>query len=110
VLQSTFRNTIHWGIIYWQPTPNPALPHQPLEYGTSLPNFPSTNDPFKLIGYVDAAHGNDLCHHCSTTGYGFMLAGGIFAYRCKTQSITATNLTEAKLLAAVSAGKVTKYL
>jgi hypothetical protein len=107
------RNTIDWGIIYWRTKPNPLLPHiplTPLEYDSSLPDFPSTTDPFQLIGYVDAAHGNDLRHRRSTTGYGFMLAGGVVAYRCKTQSITATSSTEAKFLAAVSAGKVTKYL
>jgi hypothetical protein len=50
-----------------------------------LPDISSINDPFQLIGYVDAAHGNDLRHRCSTTGYGFsMLAGGVVAYRCKT--------------------------
>jgi hypothetical protein len=39
-----------------------------------------------------------------------MLAGGVIAYRCKTQSITATSSTEAEFIAAVSAGKVAKYL
>jgi hypothetical protein len=59
------RTTIVWGIIYWRPAPNPALPHIPLEplvYNSSLPNFPSTSDPLQLIRYVDAAHGNNLRH------------------------------------------------
>jgi hypothetical protein len=37
-----------------------------------------------------------------------MLAGGVTAYRCKTQSNTATSSTEAEFVAAVSAFKVTK--
>jgi hypothetical protein len=57
------RHTINWGIFYWRSAPNPNLPHTPLEpliYDSSLPPFPSTTDHFQLIGYVDAAHGNDL--------------------------------------------------
>ena len=46
----------------------------------------------------------------STTGYGFTLAGGVIAYRCSTQSITATSSTEAEFIAAVSAAKVAIYL
>jgi hypothetical protein len=57
-----------------------------------------------------ASHANDLRERRSTTGYAFLLAGGVVAYRSKTQSITATSSTEAEFLAAVSSGKVAKYL
>jgi hypothetical protein len=83
---------------------------EPLIYDSSLPEFPSTSDAFQLIGYVDSAHGNDLCHRQSTAGNGFMLADGVIAYHCKTKSITATSSTEAEFIAAVSGGKVTKYI
>jgi hypothetical protein len=105
-------STIDWGIPYWRSTPAMSLPNIPIvqpTYDTQLHAFPQATDPFKLTGYVDAAHANDLCNRCSTTGYGFFLAGGTIAYRCKTQSITATSLTEAEIIAAVSAAKVARY-
>jgi hypothetical protein len=38
------------------------------------------------------------------------MSGGNIAYRSKTQSLTATSSTEAKFIATVSSGKVSKYL
>jgi hypothetical protein len=107
------RNTLDWGILYWRPTDMPSLPLVPLKFPIpkdDLPTFPLFSDPFLLTGYVDAAHANELVKRRSTTGYGFMLAGGIVAYRSKTQTITATSSTEAEFIAAVSAAKVAKYL
>jgi hypothetical protein len=80
-------------------TPDPALP-----------SCPTTSHHLHLIRYVNASHGNDLRHCRSTTGYAFILAGGAIDYRSKMQTITATSLTEAKFIAAVSAAKVAKYL
>jgi hypothetical protein len=107
------RNTIDWGIIYWRSAPNAAFPAVPLEVllpDPALPTFPSVASHLQLVGYVDAAHGNDLRQRRSTTGYCFMLSGGAIAYRSKTQTITATSSTEAEFIAAVSSAKVAKYL
>jgi hypothetical protein len=107
------RNTIDWGIIYWRPAPNLSLPEVLLtlaEFNATLPPFPSRSSPFQLRGFVDASHANDLRNRRSTTGYGFLLACGVVAFRCKTQSITATSSTDAEFLAAVAAAKVAKYL
>jgi hypothetical protein len=76
----------------------------------ALPDFPPAKSHLQLVGFVDAAHGNDLRHRRSTTGYCFMLSGGPIAYRSKTQTITATSSTEAEFIAAVSSAKVAKYL
>jgi hypothetical protein len=107
------RNTLNWGIIYWRPAPHHALPDVPLtlaEYDPQLPPFPASTSPFQLRGFVDASHANDLRNRRSTTGYGFLLAAGVIAYRCHTQTITATSSTEAEFLAAVEAAKIAKYL
>jgi hypothetical protein len=107
------RNTIDWGIIYWRPAPSPTLNPVPLtllENDGQLPPFPPSTSPFQLRGFVDASHANDLRNRRSTTGYGFLLASGVVAYRCHTQTITATSSTEAEFLAAVEAAKVAKYL
>jgi hypothetical protein len=107
------RNTVDWGIIYWRPAASPTLPDVPLillEYDAQLPPFPPSSSPFQLRGFVDASHANDLRNRRSTTGYGFLLACGVIAYRCHTQTITATSSTEAEFLAAVEAAKVAKYL
>jgi hypothetical protein len=107
------RNTIAWGIHYWRPAPNSLLPVVDLpapDFPSSLPPFPLVTEAFQLTGYVDASHGNDLHQRRSTTGYGFTFAGGVVAYRSKTQTITATSSTEAEFIAAVAAAKVAKYL
>ena len=76
----------------------------------TLPPFPTTGKEARLIAFFDAAHGNDLRNRRSTTGYAFVLSGGVISYRCKTQSITATSSTEAEFLAAVLTAKQAKYL
>ena len=62
----------------------------------------------QLITHVDAAHANELRQRRSTTGYGCCLAGGVVAYRSRTQSICTQSSTEAELIAANAAAKVTK--
>jgi hypothetical protein len=106
------RATMDWGIHYWRPSPRHELPEVP--FSAPVPDVdtvvPQATSFLELVGYVDSAHANDLRQRRSTTGYGFMLAGGVVAWRTKTQSITATSSTEAEFLAAVSAAKVAKYL
>ena len=107
------RRTINWGITYRKsvPTPDlPASPDIPLAAADDLPDFPRPSSPLQLLGFVDAAHANDLRSRRSTTGYAFTLCGGAVSYRTKTQSITATSSTEAEFLAAVLAAKHAKYL
>ena len=64
----------------------------------------------RLTAFFDAAHGNNLRNRRSTTGYAFVLSGGVISYRCKTQSITATSSTEAEFLSAVLTAKQAKCL
>jgi hypothetical protein len=82
----------------------------PLSHPDNLPPFPSTDSDDQLVGFVDAAHVNDLHNHCSTAGYAFVLCGGAVSYHSKMQSITATSSMEAEFLAAVFAAKHAKYL
>jgi len=63
-----------------------------------------------LITHVDEAHVNELRQRRSTTGHRCCLAGGVVAYRSRTQSICAQTSTEAELIAANAAAKVTKCL
>ena len=107
------RRTIDWGIIYTKTTPNEFLPasrHPQLELPADLPSFPQPSYPLQLQCFVDAAHAHDLRNRRSTTGYGFLLCGGVVSYQTKTQSITATSSTEAEFLAAVVAAKHARYL
>ena len=64
----------------------------------------------QLVGFVDAAHANDLRRRRSTSGYAFLLGTGVISYRSKTQPTTATSSTEAEFIAAVAAAKHAKYL
>ena len=108
------RETIDFGVIYTKSTFHSDLPASTHPRVTvedpTLPSFPLPSSLLELVGYVDAAHANDLRKRRSTTGYVFMLAGGPIAYRCTTQSITATSSTEAEFLAAVLAAKQVRYL
>jgi hypothetical protein len=75
------------GIRFRSPAPCPSLPPDsvfPLtSYPSSLPLFPQA--PLStLVGFVDAAHANDLRQRRSTTGFAFLLAGGgAVAYKSK---------------------------
>ena len=106
-------HTIDWGIVYHKTVPTkslPALTHIPLKAEKDLPEFPSSTYPHQLLGFVDAAHANDLCNHCSMTGYTFTMCGGAMSYCTKTQSITATSSTEAEVLVCVLTAKHAKYV
>jgi len=107
------RQTQDWGIYYWRSQPVeglPDVPFTPMTYDESLPTIPSPTSLHQLVTHVDAAHANELRQRRSTTGYGCCLAGGVVAYRSRTQSICAQSSTEAELIAANAAAKVTKYL
>ena len=107
------RQTKSWGIMYWRPHPLHHLPfieHNIPPKDLSLPKVPSTTNPFQLCGFVDAAYANDLRKRRSTTGYAFILCGGVVAYKTQTQKLTATSSTEAEFYAAVTAAKVARYL
>ena len=83
---------------------------EPIPVDDKLPVYPKTNKPNKLVGYVDAAYGNDPKKQRSTTGYAFTYSGGAIVYRSKAQSIIALSSTETELIAAVTAAKTARYI
>jgi hypothetical protein len=84
------------------------MPH-PVPLESYLPLFPVV--PLdQLTAFVDAAYANDKQNRRSTTRYAFTLAGGVIAYKSKTQSITATSSPEAEFLAAVVTAKAARFL
>jgi len=107
------RQTQDWGIMHWRSEPVETLPEVPyvsMMFDDTLPIIPPPSHLRQLITHVNATHANELRQHWSTTGYGCCLAGGGVAYRSRTQSICAQSSTEAELIAANAAAKVTKYL
>jgi len=107
------RQTQDWGIMHWCSEPVaslPEVPYVPMKFDDSLPVIPPPAHLHQLIPHVDAAHANELRQRHSTMGYGCCLAGGVMAYRSCTKSICARSSTEAKLIAANAAVKVTKCL
>jgi len=105
--------TQDWGIMYWRSEPIvslPGVPYVPMKFDDSLPVIPPPAHLHQLITRVDAAHTNELRQRHSTMGYGCCLAGGVMAYHSRTQSICAQSSTEAELIAANAAAKVTKHL
>jgi hypothetical protein len=98
---------IHWGIIYWQPSPVSLVPVLPIELDVPNEDLPLVPWPSSYIDpgtYVDASLGNIPIRMAST------LAGGAITWRSKTQLITAQNVSEAELIAGNAAGKVVKYI
>jgi len=76
------RLTKDWGIIYRQSKPDNSLPPSNFVRSTmdaKLPDFP-TVDTQEPVTFLDAAHANDLRNRRSTTGYAFLLCGGVIFY------------------------------
>jgi hypothetical protein len=64
----------------------------------------SSNAKLELFGYVDAAYGNNK-KGTSTTGYGFVLGGGLLSWYSKGQDTVALSVAEAEYIAATEAAK-----
>ena len=112
-LAKYLRKTITWGIEYKKTKPQKDLPKIEYDYAvfpSELPTFPVDITQPKLIGFVDAAHGNNLRKRRSTTGYVFTYCGGAIIYRSSTQELTTFSSTEAEFVAAVSAAKTARYI
>jgi len=107
------RQTQDWGIMHWHTetvASLPEVPYVPMVFDESPPVIPPPSHLRQLSTHFDTAHGNELRQRRSTAGYRCCLAGGVMAYRSRTQSICAQSSTEAELIAANAAAKVTKYL
>ena len=88
------------------PVAEPVLVH----LDPSLPEVPQETSHTRAVFYTATAFGNIPTTMGSTTGYAGVVSGGVVAYRCKAQPITAQNACEAELIAANAAAKVAKYL
>jgi hypothetical protein len=107
------QTTRDWEIIFKRSALRTDLPEgtaESIPIDNKLPIYLETGKPNKLVGYVDAAYGNDPKKRRSTTGYTFTYSGGVMVYRSKAQSIEALSSTEADLIAAVTATKTTRYI
>ena len=108
------RSTINWGIRFRH---TKRLTH-PDFLPSEWYNIPDDNGFAKkvdincpiLLGFTDAAHGNDLRKRRSTTGVVFTFCGGAIVWKSKTQSLTAGSSTEAEFFAAYEAGKICCFL
>ena len=63
-----------------------------------------------LIGFVNAAHANNLRRLWSTTGLVFIFCGDAVFSRYKIQSVTTDSSIDAEFCAAYEAGKVCCFL
>ena len=82
------RRTKSWGLRYKKSASDPTLPasvYDLMEPTQGLPAFLSY-DLFDLVGFVDAAHANDLRRRRSTTGYAFILSGAAVAYKSRVST------------------------
>jgi hypothetical protein len=66
--------------------------------------YPSTSSNLQVVGYVDAAYGNNT--NCkSTSGYCFTLNGSIISWHSKCQPVIAISTAESEYIAATEAAK-----
>ena len=65
------------------------------EYGITY----TRGETFNLEGYSDSDWGGDLDTRKSTTGYLFMVIGGLVSWKCKLQRLVTVSSTEAELVA-----------
>ena len=107
------RTTRDWGIIFKRSGPRTELSigtAKSIPINDKLPVYPETGKSNKLVGYVDAAYGNNPKKRRSTSGYAFTYSGGAIVHRAKAQLIVAFSSTEAELSAAVTATKTARYI
>jgi hypothetical protein len=98
-LAKYLRQNIDWGIVYWRISPHPSLPVGsfapiPVPFSPPLPSFPPAPDPFRLVGFADAAH---TTRH-SFSGFCFLLASAGVVYKSKQQLVIATSATKAECI------------
>jgi hypothetical protein len=70
----------------------------------------SKGDPSYIQGYADADYAGDQLEAKSTTGYLLFIAGGVFMWKSKLQSIIAQSTTEAETVAINACGKELAFI
>ena len=107
-------STIDWVIHFWHPKPLNHPDFSPLVWYNMNNDLSSSfnidlNQP-TLLGFVDAAHANDIWKQQSTTGLVHTFCGGAIVYKSKTQSLTTGSSMEAEFIAAYTTAKIARYL
>ena len=64
---------------------------------------------FRMVSYTDASFGANPDNRKSTTGYLFLLGGGLISFGSKTQSLTAQSTVESELQALSYGARETVY-
>ena len=77
-----------------------------INYGT----FYKKNDNKQLIAYTDSDYAGDLTDRKSTSGYIFILSGGVVSWSSKKQPIVTLSTTEAEFVAAAACACQTVWM
>ena len=93
--------TVHWGMALT------VLQAGTTDHGVC---FGGGKDNCELEGYCDADYAGDLDTRRSTTGYVFMLNGGVISWSSRRQQTVAASTAEAEYMAAAAATKEALWL
>ena len=107
------RQTKDWGLIYWRSVPREDLPHIDFQQRVLEDKDMKLMEPaasMQLATYVDAEHSTNLTNRRFICGMVATLNGTAIAYKAKWQPTVATSTNESGFIAAVSAGKMCKFI
>ncbi|XP_073525529.1 uncharacterized protein [Phyllobates terribilis] len=98
-------------------TSNPSVHHwqavnRVLRYLKGTMNFGLVYDGFPQVleGYSDASWITNEEHHSSTSGWVFILGGGVISWASKKQTCTTSSTMESEFVALAAAGKEAEWL
>nr|GEZ89554.1 zinc finger, CCHC-type [Tanacetum cinerariifolium] len=76
-----------------------------MDYGLTYSGYPSV-----IEGYSDASWINNMEDHSSTSGWVFLIGGGVISWASKKQTCITSSTIESKFVALVAAGNEAEWL
>ncbi|GJW06885.1 zinc finger, CCHC-type containing protein, partial [Tanacetum coccineum] len=96
--------------ILGQYTQHNLMMDEAISVAVIIDNLPSSWKEFKHEGYSDASWINNMKDHSSTSGWVFLLEGGVISWASKKQTCITSSTIESEFVALVAAGNEAEWL